>query len=853
MDIEFVLEVSTLDKLWDSIARGGVEGSLNDYDEFKIDGEGTKMGVVTQVVDALTVVHDRRMLDVFRRRFEWCAVEDFPESNHAHPKAAGDRYQASASFQKFANTLGVRRYDVSTSNREEKWGVAGSRDLFSARDVGQHLKADKLEKDDLVTQVDVDYYIPSFSAYAPHPILIYTMIPDSVAKVTEEGRYYFVNPETMVEHIKGGASYRSGVWDFGSDLVIIPQWFKFTKYAVEKIHQPGTMCRYAVYLAPKCTTYMPYWLFRLSRFVGVNVDDVPLMSRMTRVTQEGEGMVGVFDRGGKQVVSCMLSGMTDGVSVDVSSQEWAALKIIQRANVKTFGAGDVERLLKVKGRKMPGKSQITILQHVIGGTVKPRFEINFQSVGAEDAWECEEGKNMAEVQAEPITEVVAVTQCDSENNEKLCIRERVENIRNEVNPPEKYSKFATEFIQALLRDRRRTGTPVDITYVYQQQDSPVQRARQQKEQKHTWEPNECRAFVKNELSLKVAPNHNISTMRQSHTLGLSRYSYALKNQILKSEEFYSPGKTPREIVEQVQRYYDGCRLNKGEIIETDYSRYDASMSYFLRRVERDVYLAWVSEENEAELRQLLQGEIDLKCRTTRGYKYEQKSSRCSGSPLTTEGNTIVNAYLSFCAYRLAGFDAKKSYSMIGPKYGDDGIDNARGHFSRMAKELGLTIKLLRPGNRVGYLGRIFVDAATSVSTIGNPIKILKRAPISNRLGNPNALADRVNGYLVTDSETPLVGNYLRAIKRLYKLGDRFSEGTMLDHDLKFRVEMGAYPQGTASMADKRELVADLLSILPCECARIEEELDNAKCIADLEKIKLHSPALETGKFDFHLK
>jgi hypothetical protein len=215
-------------------------------------------------------------------------------------------------------------------------------------------------------------------------------------------------------------------------------------------------------------------------------------------------------------------------------------------------------------------------------------------------------------------------------------------------------------------------------------------------------------------------------------------------------------------------------------------------------------------------------------------------------------NSMANAYIAYCAYRLSGLSKEASFKAIGPKYGDDGLDNSRGHFVQASKELGMKLKIFAPGRNVGFLGRVYLDVYTSDTTMSGPLKVLKRACVVNKR-NPTAFSDRVNGYLVTDSHVPLVSDYLEALKRIYKLGDSGVHDDM-EHDMKWRFRKGPFPV-TETCEDRRlreAYVAGALQMLPSDMAKLRYRLRIAQSVQDLVDIKIWTPAMEKPDFDFYL-
>jgi hypothetical protein len=769
--------------------------------------------------------------------------------NHAHPKAADLRCQATTTITKFCQGVGRERYDVSTSTRERKFGVKGSRQVWDMTDLGQEFRFDTLGELDIVTMVDVDYHLKNFNLFQDHPILLYTNRPNSLGARTIDGSYYFKDPYTMVENVNGGAAYESGVWDFSPDLIMINGWFSFTVYHCDKLLQPNTDNRYLVLLAPIVRVDLPYWCFRLlAHWAGVNLRQVTPIQRSRNVHVHGDYLMGRFNVSGVAKVSIKLTQANHCFSCNIDEALWDTL--VQMKGVsKLFTVADVARICEAYTHKLTNAdfamiaNALSVAKYMPGPT--------FQAYGNVQSDSLEQPKAVARVAAEPIVSSVAFAAADTISNERLCIAERIVGMRNTVNAPEKYLKYKEEFLK-LLVPVPAIGTPLTLDQVKERQNKPMQRARQVREEIHTNKPDfAIKSFVKKELASKVTPAHNISTLPQSHTLELSRFAYALKYQCLMKHDFFMPGCTPKKVVARIRAYVAKVKA-KGKVVkDSDYVKFDASMSEFLRGLEFDVYRRWVALTYLDELEKHLSNEVGKRARGKHGTRYEQRFSRGSGSPLTTEGNTIVNAYLAYCAYRKAGLGEEEAFNAIGPKYGDDALDDSDAKLEEVAADLGLKVKVTPSGDQPVFLGRHYLDAVNYDTTYSNPIKVLQRVCVVLR-NDDRALQDKINGFLITESHVPLVSNYLKAVKRIYKLRDGFSND--VEHDVSFRVHQGGYPVDDSVVADflLRDAIAKHLDLTGVELESICTALDHAQTIDDLINIKINVKSSEIPKFKFFL-
>jgi hypothetical protein len=232
---------------------------------------------------------------------------------------------------------------------------------------------------------------------------------------------------------------------------------------------------------------------------------------------------------------------------------------------------------------------------------------------------------------QPITTSPSMTVNASKASDKYTVSERVEKVRNDVEPPLVYNEYAKEFITQLVGDKR--GHPVPYSEVIENQNRPVQmqRINQYVYPRNTHQV-EVGAFQKMEvIPLKIGPARNISAVNIEHNLALSSFTYPFKAAVLKDLDWYSPCKPPLELSESVHQY----ALRHNSVLSSDFSKFDGTISRWLRsNVERAAYELYF--EQWAELvSKLCMAECTAKAKTRFGVKYQPENSRLSGSPLTT--------------------------------------------------------------------------------------------------------------------------------------------------------------------------------------------------------------------------
>lgn len=514
---------------------------------------------------------------------------------------------------------------------------------------------------------------------------------------------------------------------------------------------------------------------------------------------------------------------------------------------------DVERFLKSEGmqdsanaapplfeiyRTLKGSVACTVLHKP--GTFDP-VPVRFQAI---EGLVTEDGHEIGRAVAPSLVTNPDVVPNRSYNNDLASITGRVNKVLNQVCPPDRYIGYASAFIGEWIK--APAGVPLEIAEVVELQDRPAQRGRSA--QVLSWissvNPVEVRSFMKGESYGKVTDPRNISTVGAEHTLRLSAYTYAFKRDILYPMDWYAPGKTPHQIASRVVQI-----ASEFSLAETDYSRFDGTISLWLRQnVERAAYLRWVSPEHREDLGLLLEAEMNPRGRTSNGLPYEPCASRLSGSPLTTDGNTLINAFVTYCAAREGKMSHEHALRMLGIYAGDDGLSMVKGSYLRdAARDLGLTLKYeWRTSGSFSFLGRIFYGADVGeLGSIQDPLRTWRKLHISFApayISDTQALANRAAGYRSLDPEAPVLKEWCEKVLEFTGLyGALDSDAPYYARMAERDPEFGTWPQLTTEagleaiawrIGSTVESVADL-------CQRIRD----ARQLSDLEYL-WESPPLE---------
>jgi hypothetical protein len=697
------------------------------------------------------------------------------------------------------------------------------------------MKDDIIDSNHIITMVDVDYYT-NFNGYLSYgrPILLYTFVPNAVAGTIPDGTYTFLKDSILQTRVKGGAIYEHKLWDHSKETVVVPalNGGQFV-YTVEQRQCKEDSTR-------RIILYLPVaWIPK-----QIQITEEPVTRLI--VTHGDSTVLRVY--GEVESISVGVTGMT--VCATVPSAVYEACKIrLKEAKLPSLSA--VERIMTASNQDNSLLASPLLYNHFQnctqfeGGIIVATSNTpHYQGVKG-SAYE--DGKEYAAVAAPCLLENPAMCPTESRNNDEWCIKDRVNKIANNVVPKGLYNKYAKEFCHMLV-PTVGVGAPLDFEGVWAKQKRPTQRARiLQCLHQVFGNKFEVKAFQKRESYPNLKAPRNISQCPPDHTLTLSSYTYSFKEDVLSKQLWYGPGKDPRELAQRMQQ----IASMTDNIITTDYTKFDGSISKWLRvNVESQAYMRWCNNSHKKELRQLLQAEYNAKATTKQGVKYKPGHGRLSGSPLTTDGNTMINAFVSYATLRNAGYGPENAYKLLGMYCGDDGVNISNCmQIGETAKQLGLQAKVqpVGKGQPVPYCSRYYIDPWTSEGSFCDPYRALGKLHIVTQRQNiEQQLYDKVSGYLVTDSHTPLISDWCLRIKILLE-----KSGITEIKETTYRSAQGPYPTGSQSDVFNAFLAVTGLSASDYQTIkdRIElcDKIDNMPAGLIVNDFEISEPVIVEGQ------
>jgi hypothetical protein len=722
-------------------------------------------------------------------------------------------------MNQFCRAVGLNRFDLSGNRNRDK--SLGTHDYYFIKDTARARWYDKMPEDRIVTLLDVDYYLETIpQKLLGCPMLLYTICPSQLAHTSNERSYRFVDKDTIEMVINGGERYRHKIYDYDHSVISLPTWFGYWNYYVDRVQQDEE--KYFVLLTPFSWVWDPLHLLKVT-------------TRLTTPVSRRGNWLHMINNSRRGLIRHIKS--LDGVlDAAIPEADWESLLALW-PSCPNKNVGQVQRYFKdSKVRDVLRNSAIIFraLNEYYGDSpVIQTFPCRYVVDVIDENYQMDEGKDHGQdILPAPITSSPAMTVNGSKASDKYTISERVDKVRNDVEPPLVYYEYAHEFITQLVGDKR--GHPIPFSEVIENQNRPVQMQRiNQYIYPKSSHNVEVGAFQKMEtIPLKIGPARNISAVNIEHNLALSSFTYPFKLAVLRDLDWYSPCKPPLELSESVHQY----ALRHTALLSSDFSKFDGTISRWLRsNVERAAYELFF--EGWAELvSKICMAECEATAKTRYGVKYQPKNSRLSGSPLTTDGNTMINAFVAFAALRKVGCSPAEAFKEIGPKAGDDSIVTAKvkDTLIQVCEDLGLEVKveIIRKNNPVPYLGRYWLDPWTTLTSMQDLTRTLpKLSAVGSRQHKPSdALANKCKGYYVTDAYTPVLGSVLRHLARKhgFKLDapPKFDRIVGNDRELIRKFQDGPFPNDPGDNPELVFLAAKMLNIEPRDLLQIEWDLDN---------------------------
>lgn len=675
--------------------------------------------------------------------------------DHSHPVSASYRSAVNEYMKDVAITAGYTPYSVSKSIHDQE----GNRFFYGVKDLGQVAANDPVPDTAALIFTDVDYYADMRHwMLLNKPIMMYTFSPSTLAGTTDE--YSFRTIGDYVEYrVSGGAVYRHMIWDYKGDCMTVcdPSSGEVLTFSVEQRTIEGDPDHRIVLLLPVARVPYPHCLYLTGH--------TPLQRKKYGVGEYRH----MFDP-----LTKVLSLATDGAysSVEISVDIYNAIRERIKAKSGLPLVSDVEKYLSQQ-QDVDAVLKAPLLFSLMDTEFKPNVVstsmvgVSYQPFSPKHKAELVsgDGKPKGRAVSQPLLAKPAVMPTKSISSDISSVEGRVNRPRNNRDPPSYLKHLKGEFVRVLIGKLASTGSSISTEEVQLKQDKPGQKARFENSKHYLSEQvvGCLKTFIKAEGY--AAPNdpRTITQVPPEVTTLMSEYTYAFKEAVLKTQPWYGPGKTPAETIDRLSYL-----TTRSGVITTDFTRFDGSISEFLQSVAKSCYMLFFTPNDRRRLGNLFKAVFVKTAFTECGFKYDAGVGTRSGSPITTDANTIINAFIMYCALRRLGMSISEAMANIGLACGDDGYMKNRPGLREALVEVCLDLGLeLKPEEHTKgpypYLGRYFCDPATTDSSFQDPMRTLAKIHISanSQVSESQARVNKSLGYLSTDALTPLISQYCR--------------------------------------------------------------------------------------------
>jgi len=642
---------------------------------------------------------------------------------HSHPKAAAVRRCANSFLFAMAPILGKRQFSVSSSKTDEVQAIPRVRHFHVAKDLQYDYCNKRITSEHLITMTDVDYYVHMPDFLRGNTVAISTFVPQDVCGMTEDASYTIDSDNNVVTHVNGGGKYTHQLWDFETDHITVDHIWGSVLYLIERFKFSND--RYVIIFIPLRYVYGPLaWILpgkRLSRRKFVT--NGYAHSRYHHIVPKTSLPYSM-------VVRHSIGKLNSFSSVTVTDS--LLQTIFTRLRVaKTPQVSDVERLVR-----SAADPEITDSVHA-ATTLYDFYKANpdffayhFSPISAyadDDGYQTtkplatEDGKAVTRRVMPPIIDD-GYYPLRSHNNEQNFVDGRILNVKN-LTPthkiPPRYWVYLNEFVDQLVGPHRGTLAPLthEEMLANVSKRGPKAVLRVENENFFPDDGATIKSFQKAETYGKITATRGICTLPTAHNFRLGQFVYPFAQHIMKPQPWYAFGSHPQELGTRLQ---DICE-NEESLTNSDINKNDGSVHYISHVLDIASYNASYAPKYHAEINALLQAETRTRSITTTGIVTKMDNVTASGSSITSDKNSRLNAFVAFCALRDKGLSPTEAFAKLGLYGGDDGVSRGitAAEVTRAFANIGMlstsaTIPIFSP---VPFLGRLFLNPWTTPESV----------------------------------------------------------------------------------------------------------------------------------------
>lgn len=709
-----------------------------------------------------------------------------PKEGHSHPLSAAERNAASMSMDAFITKCGKRPYVYQASARDIKskaydYSLTHKPTMPKTRLETEH--SDPLRDNSIIKMVDVDYFCDMYMMlWMRIPIVMYTLQPQSPAGGSKDLTWTVDTDNTFICHVNGGGLYRNQVWDYEPDELCATYHGVTHYYSVERLKISASHS--FVLLAPRYSTYtgLPdgmtlHNLRPVSNTITISALKSAIPPHML-LSRPVASMVIKSDKWENLALCAPLSTYSAVIPMAVANSIQAAhsREPMTRHVLNGLLKG---QLMDETGKELRKDANqiIVVVEQCLAADHSalhhaPKVSHSVATMEANYHKQQKTGSGAPKLGGRVITKPVvddAMTPCKSRENEEWSIEARINEPSNSAQFPSEWNCYLNQFL-----DRAAPVQLVPLTFqqLYDVQTKPSQRINNDYAGRMYGLPDieiKLDSFQKAEIQKDAKAPRNITTLPPETHYEYGTYTHAVAAH-MKSWPCYAFGKTPQEVGAAVS----AAASLSTTLTETDFTTFDGSHSDHMTWFELAFLLRCFNAYSDV-LVKLFNRLRYAGAKTTSGIEYAKGGTRLSGSDDTSIFNTLINMLVTFITLCLMGFNADQAWSTIqlkGVYGGDDGImgDLDITIYARVAKRMGLILKAnRRPAwDPAGFLGRIYPYPQTCSESVADIVRQARKLHLTSDKLYPDkvVLYNKAIGIMSTDSETPVLSDWAKAVIRL---------------------------------------------------------------------------------------
>lgn len=667
-------------------------------------------------------------------------------SDNGHAMSGAVRDNARQLIRDFVENNGMTNYEINPSIYSVNETSARHHLHYAVGDLDLDAKIDKVRDSDIITGIDIDYYIQDPSVILRHarPVILFTFNPKTVAGMDGDTPFY-INNNIVDYKVNGGGNWCHKVYNYCDagefiETVISPWWMRWIpieKVIYHKIvhMRPWTNAphRALVLMLPQHSTWRIKNVkcdIQARRLKPITYQDKtrPGWNLLKIYNPETNSLEINIGREGQLLTQTIPNDLFELCLGCISTQSITSRMISMGYKDPVLHALFIQYF---NGKTVEINKRATIIHNPLQPT--PHWPITTEATQPE----LSARKYSSSIVKDHMTfPMIKRWETLSES-----IEYRVTFVKNRQLPNDKNARLIREFNKLMVGDMVHKLEPYSIEETIERLHKPSQQLliKSVIETLDVEPQRLISCFNKNEASMKESRIiSGFSDIR--FIIMVSRYTFMFTDKILKHERnahWYMPGNTPQGIADRVCEFVS---LNGGLVSETDYTNLDGSVSPWMQdNIAKASLLRAFKPEYHDEIKSFMKTIKNCPAVAKRfGFRYDPGFGVKSGSPTTTMHNTIFTAAMQFiAAYNsYPNCQHEHAYANIGLCFGDDGLSQktVTNQLNRVTANFGLKIKVEHYEPKIGltFLARVFINPMENDTSIQDPLRTLRKLNLTAR-------------------------------------------------------------------------------------------------------------------------